>query len=103
MRHQLTNNMNIDKGIGKVSGENHGHNQYRRQRKATAAPPTDLTATEDLLCEVAAVEPRRPGAGAEVERFITLQRFRLSHCELDSVDSGAELRWIGLKLVPQIG
>ena len=53
-------------------GENHGHNQYQWQRKATvddtsAAPPPDLTATEDLLCEVAAAEPRRPGAGAEVE------------------------------------
>ena len=89
-------------------GENHGHNQYQWQRKATvddtsAAPPSAHTATEDLLCEVAAAEPRRPGAGAEVERFISLPRFRLSHCELDSVDSGAELRWIGLKLVPQIG
>ena len=85
--------MNIVKGkLEKIVGT--WHNQYRRQRKASvddtsAAPPSAHTATEDLLCEVAAAEPRRPGAGAEVERFITLQRFRLSHCELDSVDSSA--------------
>ena len=30
----------------------------------SAAPPSAHT-TEDLLCEVAAAEPRRPGAGAE--------------------------------------
>ena len=32
----------------------------------SAAPPSAHT-TEDLLCEVAAAEPRRPGAGAQVE------------------------------------
>ena len=57
---------NIDKGIGKLENIMGKEGLCGEDDTSAALPPPSAHTTEDLLCEVAAAEPRRPRAEVEV-------------------------------------